>query len=83
MAGPTANFIVSKQFSGDEVIQTLEDSDFKSIAWGMDAGAGVDLWFLAIDVRYEWGLNDIYNPPVNDETMKSNVFIVSLGFKIF
>jgi len=83
MAGPTANFIVSKQFSGDEVIETLEDSDFKSIAWGMDVGAGVDLWFLAIDVRYEWGLNDIYNPPVNDETMKSNVFIVSLGFKIF
>jgi hypothetical protein len=83
MAGPTANFIVSKKFSGDEVIETLDEGDFKSIAWGLDAGLGVDLWFLAVDVRYEWGLNDIYEPPVNDETMKSNIFIVSLGFKIF
>jgi hypothetical protein len=35
-----------------------------------------------LDVRYEWGLNDIYNPSSNDQTMKSNLFIVSLGFKI-
>ena len=82
MAGPTANFIVSKKFSGDEIIQSVEDADFKNTAWGLDAGVGVDLLFLALDVRYEWGLNDIYQPPTNDGTVKSNVFIVSLGFKI-
>lgn len=83
MAGPTANFILKKQFSGDEVIESISDADFKNTAWGLDVGAGVDFLFLALDVRYEWGLNDIYQPPVNDETMKSNIFIVSLGFKIF
>jgi hypothetical protein len=80
MAGPTANFIVSKKFNGD--LLQIDDSDFKNIAWGLDVGAGVDLWFLVLDVRYEWGLNDIYNPSSNDQTMKSNLFIVSLGFKI-
>ena len=84
MAGPTANFIINQKISGDDVVQDpLQDSDFKNIGWGLDVGAGMDFLFLALDVRYEWGLNDIYEPPTNDQTMKNNLFIVSLGFKIF
>lgn len=80
MAGPTANFIVNKKFNGD--LLQVNNSDFKNVSWGLDAGAGVDIWFLALDVRYEWGLNDIYYSASGDATMKSNLFIVSLGFKI-
>ncbi len=82
MAGPSANFILSKKFSGDEIVQAIDGADFKTTAWGMDIGAGMDFLFLALDLKYEWGLNDIYTAPVNDQTMKSNVFIVSLGIKI-
>lgn len=86
MAGPAANFIINKTLEASDLIQDpLQDSDFKNIAWGMDVGAGVDVFFLSLDLRYEFGLNNIYNPADGDDSqkMKSNVFIVSLGFKIF
>jgi len=86
MAGPVANFILDKTVDASDLIQDpLQDSDFKNIAWGIDVGAGVDVLFLTLDLRYEFGLNNIYDPPSGTEaqSIKSNVFIVSLGFKIF
>lgn len=85
MAGPTANFILDKNVESSDLIQDpLQDSDFKNVAWGMDVGAGVDVFFLSLDLRYEFGLNNIYNPPDGSDirSIKSNVFIVSLGFKL-
>jgi hypothetical protein len=85
MAGPVANFILNKTVeSSDLVTDPLQDSDFKNVAWGMDVGAGVDVFFLTLDVRYEFGLNNIYNPPAgsSDQSIKSNMWIVSLGFKL-
>ena len=81
MAGPVANFILNKTITADEAIDDpFLDSDFKNVAWGLDVGAGVDVFFLSLDIRYEFGLNDLYDP--GSETINSNVFIVSLGFKI-
>ena len=85
MAGPVANFIMDKNVESSDLIQDpLQDSDFKNIAWGMDVGAGVDVFFLSLDLRYEFGLNNIYNPPDGSDiqSIKSNVFVVSLGFKL-
>jgi hypothetical protein len=83
LAGPAMNFIINQEVSGDEVIQDpLQDSDFKNVGWGLDLGAGVDFLLLTLDVRYEIGLNDIYEPDSNDQTLKNNLFIVSLGIKI-
>jgi hypothetical protein len=85
MAGPSANFIIDKEVEYDDPIQyPLQDSNFKNVAWGMDAGAGVDILFLSLDLRYEFGLNNIYIPSDGGESQKisSNVFIVSLGFKL-
>jgi hypothetical protein len=82
MAGPTANIIVGKNLEADELVEDpLQDSDLKNVAWGLDLGAGVDVFFLSFDIRYEIGLNNIYNG-TEDQTMKSNLFIVSLGFKL-
>jgi hypothetical protein len=84
-AGPSANFILHKEVEFDELMQEpLQDSNFKNIAWGMDVGAGVDVFFLTLDLRYEFGLNNIYIPPDGGESQKisSNIFIVSLGFKL-
>ena len=85
MAGPVVNFIIGTKIEADELIQDpLQDSDFKNAAWGMDVGAGVDVFFLTLDLRYEFGLNNIYIVPDGgqDQSMKSNLFIVSLGFKL-
>jgi hypothetical protein len=85
-AGPVANFILDKTVDASDLIQEpLQDSDLKNVAWGMDVGAGVDVFFLSLDLRYEFGLNNIYNPSDGDDSqsIKSNLFIVSLGFKLF
>ncbi len=85
MAGPAANFILSKEVESDELIQDpLQDSNFKDISWGMDVGAGIDVFFLALDVRYEFGLNNIFIPDEGgqEQKIKGNLFIVSLGFKL-
>lgn len=82
MAGPVANFIMGTEVEADDVIEDpLQDNDFKSASWGMDLGAGVDVFFLTLDIRYEFGLNNIYNGS-EDLSLKSNLFIVSLGFKL-
>jgi hypothetical protein len=84
-AGPVANFIIDKSVEADDLItDPLQDSNFKNVAWGLDAGAGIDVFFLTFDLRYELGLNNIFIPDSGEpeQKMKSNLFVVSLGFKI-
>ncbi len=81
MAGPVVNFVVAKKVTVSDLVQyPLQESDFKNADWGLDMGAGVDVFFLTLDVRYELGLNDIYKP--STYSFKSNLFVVSLGFKL-
>jgi hypothetical protein len=85
MAGPVANFVLGTKIEASDLVQDpLQESDFKKAAWGMDVGAGVDVFFLTLDIRYEFGLNNVYIVPDGgqDQTMKSNLFVVSLGFKL-
>lgn len=82
MAGPVANFILNKEVDFDESYPNpVQESDLKNVSWGMDVGAGVDVFFLTLDLRYEFGLNNIYTG-TGSQTIKSNVFVVSLGFKL-
>jgi hypothetical protein len=82
LAGPVANFILNKEVDFDESYPNpVREGDLKNVAWGMDVGAGVDVFFLTLDLRYEFGLNNIYTG-ADSQTIKSNVFIVSLGFKL-
>jgi hypothetical protein len=86
MGGPVASFVLDKDITFNEIIQDpLQSSDLKDIIWGLDVGLGVDVLFLTLDVRYEFGLNNIYNSPSGDTSydMKNNLFIVGLGFKLF
>jgi hypothetical protein len=91
-AGPIASIVVSKNFDisfdgvdvDDEDSPIIED-DFSNVNWGLQFGAGVDFLFLTADIRYELGLNNIYNAPetmTTDPTIKNNVFFVSVGWKI-
>lgn len=85
LGGPVANFIIDKTLDASDLVQyPLQDSDLKNTAWGFDLGAGVDVFFLSLDIRYEFGLNNLYIVPDggSDNKIKSNQFIVSLGFKL-
>jgi hypothetical protein len=81
LAGPVVNFIIDEKVKISDVVKyPLQESDFKNAAWGFDVGAGVDVLFLTLDVRYEIGLNNIIK--LDSESLKSNLFVVSLGFKL-
>ena len=89
-AGPVASIVTSKKFKMevDGVEQSVDDDEgdiFKDMNWGLQFGAGVDFLMFTVDLRYELGLSNIYDKPegAEDNTMKNNVFFLSVGWKIF
>lgn len=91
-AGPVASFVVNKDFDvtldgvseepGDEYREA-----WSNMNWALQFGAGVDVLFMTIDLRYELGLSNMYNQPESapnsHETINNNLFLVSVGFRIF
>jgi len=82
MAGPVVNYDIGTKIESNEyVINQMDPDDLKKASLGLDMGAGVDVLIFSLDLRYELGLNNIYNGDM-DMSMKSNMFIVSLGIKL-
>jgi hypothetical protein len=84
MAGPAVTFLFNKKLDPDHIdelwpIQTI--NDLKNSIWSVQLGAGLDVLFMTLDVRYELGVDNIYNG--NSELkMHNNIFNVSLGIKL-
>ena len=70
----------------------------KSIAWGVQMGVGVDLFGFTLDINYNLGVSKILGADViqglrpeladkvnlgNIDKTKQNMFMVTLGYKIF
>ncbi len=85
MAGPIVSFITSKdveyKINGATIQSAPVPAGYKDVIWGIQAGAGIDIMNFTLDVRYEWGLNDISD--AIDANYKSKLLNVSLGFKLF
>jgi hypothetical protein len=89
-AGVLANFVTNTTITtsgGDpnyyDALPT--EDDFGKTQWQWDIGAGVDVLMFAIDVKYMGGINNILNDFTIDGTTissKSNLFMVTLGWKI-
>jgi hypothetical protein len=92
MVGPEASFLVNSKIEDVSVVGTvtgpIEKSDLRTTNWYLQAGTGIDVLFLTLDIRYQTGLNSLINDvtgtdgkvyPVNS---KGNYFVVSVGFKI-
>ena len=92
-AGPMATFRLSNWPVGDAFAEFFgEDSKemFQSrTAFGYQAGVGLDLGRVSLDVRYEGNFNDVMNIRyANQQTQaqfgrKSNLWQATLGFAIF
>lgn len=85
-AGPVMSRIISKDVDfkitnpdGSSIDRAFHDS-FKQNIWAIQAGLGMDVFKFSLDVRYELGLNNIGKTA--DDVKKSNVFLVTLGYKI-
>ncbi|GAB4314292.1 MAG: hypothetical protein Kow00127_05520 [Bacteroidales bacterium] len=91
-AGPVASIVTKKtlDITMDGIDIPVDDSSldsFKDMNWGIQFGAGVDVLMLTIDLRYELGLNNIYDQPDDApegdySSLKNNMFFLSLGLKL-
>ena len=79
MAGPVISFVVDKSTSTESAYESIQD--YKDQALGLQAGAGVDVGNLTVDLRYEAGLSNISKSDKYDQ--KQNLFHLSLGLKLF
>ena len=104
--GPTANFVLQSKTVFDETYSlngqqhemgnttTDQNFDTKSIAWGLQAGVGIDvLKRFTLDINYNFVLSNVFDKLNNtslgetfnfsniDDT-KQNIFMVTVGFKL-
>lgn len=106
--GPTASFVVGSTTIFDNTY-TLDGQQYdldvenpngnqnfdpKTIAWGLQAGIGIDVIdLITLDINYNFGLSKVFNA-LNDtalgntfdfsnvDTSKQNMFMVTLGIKL-
>ena len=89
--GVAANFVTNTTINttNPDGLEYLLPSDFNNVQWQWQLAAGVDVFMFAIDVRYFGGINDIMNTTIEIDgdsrsiSSKSNLFQVTLGWKIF
>jgi hypothetical protein len=82
-AGPQFGFLIDGERTTETLLTTIEEDikdEYKTTDIAISMGAGWDFGFgLSIDARYNIGVQDI-NDAANGETIKSRVFLISLGW---
>jgi hypothetical protein len=84
-AGPEISFVVNEKVKDmKSFVGPITTSDINKANWYVMAGTGINVLFLALDVRYQYGLNEMISSAesLNFNTHGS-LIQVSLGFKIF
>lgn len=81
MGGPVASFVINENSTFDSAYQNISDFDnYKKQNWAYQAGAGVDVGNLTVDLRYEGGLSNVSRS--SEYNQKQNLFHLSLGLKL-
>lgn len=84
MAGPAYTFLLNKKLDPqhmNELWPIQSADDLKNSVWSVQMGAGLDVFFITLDVRYEMGIDNIYNGS-SDLQLKNNMFNFSIGIKL-
>jgi hypothetical protein len=85
MGGPMAGIIINKDVTFNEFVSDpIPEASIKDLDWAIQLGAGLDILFLTLDVRYEIGLTNLYEAESGQQEydMKNNLWRISLGWKI-
>ena len=103
-AGPTLNFtipqktLVNQSVGSSEPTEISNDTfDTKSIAFGFQAGVGVDIMSkITVDVNYNFGISKVFGANIINNTewgqyidtdnisnAHNKMFMVTVGFKLF
>ncbi len=88
--GPQASFTVNKKITDQEDLAgPIKEANINSANWYVLGGTGIDFLFLKVDVRYQYGLNqlltDVESLGTSTTTYdaRNQMFVVSVGWKIF
>jgi hypothetical protein len=89
-AGLVPSIMLKADASYNNIVRDVKDN-YKNATWGYQAGLGVDIWLLSIDLKYQGSFesankNDI--PVPGSETLYSpdtriNMWILSVGVRLF
>lgn len=90
LAGPMVSFVVNSKISdldNNKLVGPVQKADISKLNWYVQAGTGVDVLFLTLDLRYQIGLNQMITSSQGTGIQYSlnatnNMWVVSLGFKI-
>lgn len=87
MAGPVGSFVINKDLENvGEIDDELKGNNIKDANWGLQAGVGADFLSLTLDIRYEFGLTNMFKGETpadfNTDDIRNNVFMVTLGWKV-
>jgi len=86
VGGPVASYTINKNLNITDAAESWpvnSKDDIKNASWAIQAGAGIDVLIFTLDIRYEFGMSDIYNGSISDFALKNNLLNVSLGLKLF
>lgn len=83
MAGPAFSYVSQKYVKPLDLLSSWpirSTEDIRQMLLSLQVGAGIDLWFLTFDVRYEMGFSNIYsgNESLN---VRNNLINFGLGIK--
>ncbi|MFK5856469.1 MAG: porin family protein [Bacteroidota bacterium] len=95
--GAAANIITNKTINttdtdnsiGKGLIEPLTDANISDMTWQYHIGAGVDVLMFALDVKYTGAFSNIldgsikYDAETHSVSSSTNMFVVTLGWKIF
>jgi hypothetical protein len=81
--GPVASFNTNTKVTNVKDVEgPITSGDINPTQWRILAGTGIDLWFLTLDIRYQYGFNNLIKDVQNYSfDTKNSMLSVSLGFK--
>jgi hypothetical protein len=80
MAGPAFSILTSKKIEGGDF---LDPRYYENHYFAFQYGIGADFLGFTLDLKMENGANNFYQQSNPDLDGKNNIFMISVGYKIF
>ncbi len=89
-AGPYAGILLGANADSGNIEQDVTEN-IKNVVWGYQAGIGIDIWRILVDLKYEGSFETYHNNNVNvpgkeitySPDTRPNQWILSVGFRLF
>lgn len=85
-AGPVATFLINRDDTFLDQIGVSQEDGFRQALLGYQAGVGIDIQKIRIDLRYEGNINDVFNIDYNNQQTedqfsgKGSLFMFTVGY---